>query len=85
LAIGTSIKETGVEMDYNAFTNGLRDVMENKKTKMTTEEATTKIQEAMMVAMEKKSEKNKADEVKFLAENGKKPGSKPPRAVSNTK
>jgi len=76
LAIGTSIKETGVEMDYNAFMNGLKDVMENKKTKMTSEEATAKIQAAMTVAMAKKSEQNKADEAKFLAENGKKTGVK---------
>ncbi len=74
LAIGTSLKETGVEMDYSAFVKGMKDVLENKKTKMTTDEATEKIQAAIGAAMEKKAAESLEAEKKYLAENGKKTG-----------
>jgi len=73
-AIGTSLKQTEVEIDYAAFMNGVKDVMEGKDAKMTPEEANAKIQEAIMVAMAAKAEANKVKEAAFLAENGKKPG-----------
>ena len=74
LAIGTSLKETGVEMDYGAFVKGMKDVLENKKTKMTTDEATEKIQAAIAVAMEKKAAESLVAEQNYLADNGKKDG-----------
>jgi FKBP-type peptidyl-prolyl cis-trans isomerase/predicted small secreted protein len=73
-AIGTSLKETGVEMDYGAFVKGMKDVLENKKAKMTQEEATAKIQGAIAAAMEKKAAESIEAEKKYLAENGKKEG-----------
>ncbi len=73
-AIGTSLKQTEVEIDYAAFMNGVKDVMEGKDAKMTAEEANAKIQKAIMVAMAAKAEANKVKEAAFLAENGKKPG-----------
>jgi len=73
-AIGTSLKETGVEMDYSAFVKGMKDVLENKKAKMTVEEASAKIQSAIAVAMEKKAAESLETEKKYLEENGKKEG-----------
>jgi FKBP-type peptidyl-prolyl cis-trans isomerase len=74
-AIGTSLKETGVEMDYGAFVKGMKDVLENnKKAKMTKEEASEKIQAAIAEAMEKKAATSLEAEKKYLEENGKKAG-----------
>jgi len=73
-AIGTSLKQTEVEIDYAAFMNGVKDVMEGKDVKMNAEEANAKIQEAIMAAMAVKAEANKVKEAAFLAENGKKAG-----------
>jgi FKBP-type peptidyl-prolyl cis-trans isomerase len=74
IAIGNSIKQTSVEIDYNAFLNGLKDAMEGKKAKMTAEEANTAIQAAITARMAVVSEQNKAKEAKYLEENGKKSG-----------
>lgn len=74
-AIGTSLKETGVEMDYGAFVKGMKDVLENnKKAKMTKEEASEKIQSAIAEAMVKKAATSLEAEKKYLEENGKKTG-----------
>ncbi|MBU0928992.1 MAG: FKBP-type peptidyl-prolyl cis-trans isomerase [Spirochaetes bacterium] len=74
VAIGTSLKETGVEMDYAKFVDGIKDVIEKDKPKISMEEAQVAIQSAIMQAMQKIAEKNSAAEAAFMAENGKKAG-----------
>ncbi|HOK00211.1 MAG TPA: FKBP-type peptidyl-prolyl cis-trans isomerase [Termitinemataceae bacterium] len=74
MALGKSVKSTGIELDYNAFMKGFRETLEGKKLKLTEEQANSYIQEALTAAQTKKAEANKAAETKFLAENGKKPG-----------
>lgn len=74
MVLGKSLGETGVELDYNAFLKGFKDSMEKKELKMSEEDATMKIQTAMMAAMAKISEANKAKEEAYLSENGKKAG-----------
>ena len=74
VAIGTSIKETGVEIDYSAFVKGMKDTMESKKAKVTVEEAGSLIQGALMEAQAKKAVAAAAEEAKFFEENGKKAG-----------
>ncbi|MFQ3546919.1 MAG: FKBP-type peptidyl-prolyl cis-trans isomerase [Termitinemataceae bacterium] len=76
MALGQSVKETGIELDYNAFLQGFKDNMESKKMRLTEEQAQSYIQEAIMKAQEKKAADNKAKESKFMEENGKKPGVK---------
>lgn len=76
MALGKSVKDTGIELDYNAFLQGFKDNMESKKLKLTDEQATSYIQEAIAKAQEKKAADNKAKETKFLEDNGKKPGVK---------
>ena len=77
VAIGTSIKETGVEIDYSAFVKGMKDTMESKKAKVTVEEAGSLIQGALMEAQAKKAVAAAAEEAKFFEENGKKAGVTP--------
>jgi FKBP-type peptidyl-prolyl cis-trans isomerase len=76
MAIGTSLKQTGVSLDYAAFTKGLKDVLEGKKTKVTMEEASGQIQTAVADAGEKLAADAIEKEKKFLADNGKKPNIK---------
>ncbi|MBN1241213.1 MAG: FKBP-type peptidyl-prolyl cis-trans isomerase [Spirochaetales bacterium] len=74
VAIGNSIKETEVEIDYKAFLDGVKAVLEGKEPKVTLDEAGATIQAAIELAMEKKGEESKVAEAAFFAENGKKAG-----------
>jgi len=76
MAIGTSIKQTGIILDYSSFTKGLKDTLENKKTKVTMEEASGQIQAAVAEAGEKMAADAAGKEKKFFEENGKKPNIK---------
>lgn len=76
MAIGTSLKQTGISLDYGAFTKGMKDVLEDKKTKVTMEEASDQIQTAVADAGEKLASDAADKEKKFLEENGKKDGVK---------
>ncbi|MBN2875900.1 MAG: FKBP-type peptidyl-prolyl cis-trans isomerase, partial [Spirochaetales bacterium] len=74
VAVGESLKATGVELDYGAFLEGIKDHVDKGETKVTMEEAQMTIQVAIMGAMEKVAAKNAEAEAAFLAENAKKPG-----------
>lgn len=76
VAIGTSLKPSGVEFDYNEFLKGLKDAIEKEKANVTAEEAQMTIQTALMAAMEKKAAESAEKEKKFFEENGKKDGVK---------
>lgn len=76
VAIGTSIKPTGIEFDYNAFLDGMKDAITKEKAKVTPEEANAVIQGALAAAMEKKAAASAAKEKEFLDKNGKKDGMK---------
>jgi FKBP-type peptidyl-prolyl cis-trans isomerase FkpA len=74
MVIGSELQQTGLIFNYNAFTKGLREVLENKNTKITMDEAVLTVQQAFLEVMRKRAEENKAKELRFLEENGKKPG-----------
>ncbi len=74
VAIGSSIKGTSVELDYDTFLLGIKDQMQKGETKITMEQANQIIQTAIMNAMAKAAEANIAKETAFFAENGKKAG-----------
>jgi FKBP-type peptidyl-prolyl cis-trans isomerase len=76
IAIGNSLAGTSVAVDYDAFLNGVKDVMGKKTTKVTAEQANTIIQTAIADAQTKLGETNAAKETEFLAANGKKDGIK---------
>lgn len=76
VALGTSIKPTGLEFDYNAFLDGIKDAIDKDKAKITPEEANMTVQMAMMQAMEKRIAASASAEKDFLDKNSKKTGVK---------
>lgn len=74
VAVGASLKDTNVQIDYTQFVAGIKDYVEKDKPRITMEDAQRIIQESILAAMQKQGEENLAQETKFLAENGKKAG-----------
>ena len=72
--IGTNLKATGVEVDYNSFLNGVKDVMEKNAPKVKPVDANQTIQMALAAGHSKVVQANSARETQFLADNSKKPG-----------
>jgi FKBP-type peptidyl-prolyl cis-trans isomerase len=72
--VASSLQRSGLSPDYDAFAQGLKDVMNGGETRFTEEEAGMKIQEAFIAVMEKQSEGLRQEEIDFLAENSKKEG-----------
>jgi FKBP-type peptidyl-prolyl cis-trans isomerase len=74
LVIGSDLRDTGIEFDYSAFTQGLRDSLEGLDSRITVDEAILLVQEAYQAAMERRIEENRLKEILFLEENGKRQG-----------
>ncbi len=74
MAIGESLKDTGVKLDYDKFVEGLKDVIEKDKPTMTIQEAQQAIQNAMQKGYERISAENAKAESDFLEKNSKKSG-----------
>jgi FKBP-type peptidyl-prolyl cis-trans isomerase FkpA len=74
MALGSDLKQTGVQFNYDAFIQGFKESIEGKETRISRDEAIQIIQTAFMSAMANQAEENKAKETQFLAENGKKDG-----------
>jgi FKBP-type peptidyl-prolyl cis-trans isomerase len=81
MLIAMDLSEYGFEFDYDRFTQGFRDIMENKETSLTMEEALSAIDAAFMqinaMQMEQRrleGEKNRAEGEAFLAKNAERPG-----------
>jgi len=72
--IGNSLKSTAVAIDYDAFLNGVKDVLDKNAPKVTLEKANETVQTAIADAQKRVAEENLAKETKFLEENGKKAG-----------
>jgi FKBP-type peptidyl-prolyl cis-trans isomerase FkpA len=76
VAIGNSLKEAYVSLDYSSFLKGIKDVLDKDKPAIDMEKAQELIQTAVMEAQEKRNAENAEKEKTFLAENGKKDGVK---------
>ncbi len=74
MAIGQTIKDTQVSIEYPSFLEGIKDVMEGKDTRISFEEANMQIQMALMETSSKIGEENLAKEQSFLYENGQREG-----------
>jgi FKBP-type peptidyl-prolyl cis-trans isomerase len=72
--VGSSLKQGGFNPDYDSFAQGLKDILDDKETRFSQEEAVTKIQNAFTAIMEERNEGQRQTEIDFLAENSKKPG-----------
>ena len=66
--------DSGIELNYDAFIRGFRDVMENRETRYTMEEAMDIIQAAFEAAQAAMWEQNLLEGETFLAENAQRPG-----------
>jgi FKBP-type peptidyl-prolyl cis-trans isomerases 1 len=74
VAIGNSLKDTAVEINYDSFLKGVKDVMVKNDASLTYEQAGQVIQKAISEASTKKAATNLKKEADFLASNGKKSG-----------
>jgi len=68
MMVGNDLKQTGLEIDYTAFMEGLRSAMEEMRTVMDRDEALETVQNAFENAMRKQSAELQVKENAFLAE-----------------
>ncbi|MCL2472320.1 MAG: FKBP-type peptidyl-prolyl cis-trans isomerase [Treponema sp.] len=71
MVVASDLVGTGLDFNYDSFILGLREVMENQKTRYTMDEANDMIQTAYTTAQAKLSERNWAEGTAFLEKNGK--------------
>ncbi|MDR2923913.1 MAG: FKBP-type peptidyl-prolyl cis-trans isomerase [Treponema sp.] len=69
MTVGVDLKQAGLEFDYAAFTEGLKNAMEQEPALMDQDEALEIVQTAFEKAMAKQADELRAKEEKFLAEN----------------
>ncbi|GHT58983.1 peptidyl-prolyl cis-trans isomerase [Spirochaetia bacterium] len=74
MQFGADVGSMGIKFDNISFIQGTKDALGGKKTKMTVEEAATKVQTAYTAFMDKQSEPLRQAEAEFLAENARKSG-----------
>jgi FKBP-type peptidyl-prolyl cis-trans isomerase len=74
LIIGSDFRNAGLDLDYAAFAEGLREWMEEGSGKYTQDEALSLVQAALEAASAKKAEESRLKERQFLDENGERPG-----------
>jgi len=68
MMVGNDLKQTGLEIDYSAFMEGLRSAMEQEQTVMDRDEALETVQNAFENAVRKQSAELQSKESAFLAE-----------------
>jgi FKBP-type peptidyl-prolyl cis-trans isomerase len=76
MMVGSDLQQTGLEIDYAAFTEGLRSSMEQGQTIMDRDEALEIVQDAFENAMRRQAAALREKEDTFLAENASQPGIK---------
>jgi len=74
MTVGSDFKQAGLEIDYIAFTEGLRASMEHGSTIMDREEALEIVQNAFETTMRRQAAQLREKEELFLAENAALPG-----------
>jgi FKBP-type peptidyl-prolyl cis-trans isomerase FkpA len=76
LLMGEDLEDIGLELDYDAFTEGLKASIEKEDAKISREEALELVESAMEAAMAKRAGENQAKEAQFLTENSSRSGIK---------
>jgi len=74
MAVGSDLKQADLDLDYSAFTEGLKDSMGQGPTLLDQDEAIELVQTAFENAMAKQALEMRAKEEKFLSENALKEG-----------
>ena len=71
---GTQLKRSGMDVDPDAITQGLRDVLDGKPTKVERSEVQGLFAQAKTYGLQEQSKKNKEAAAEFLAKNAKEAG-----------
>ena len=74
MAVGDDLKQAGLILDYAAFADGLRDVMEDGGTRLNQDEAFELIENAFENAMNRQMAELRDIEIQFLTENAAREG-----------
>jgi FKBP-type peptidyl-prolyl cis-trans isomerase len=74
MTVGNDLKQAGLELDYIAFTEGLKNSLEQTPTLIDQDEALELVQAAFEKAVAKQSEELRVKEEAFLKENAQKEG-----------
>jgi FKBP-type peptidyl-prolyl cis-trans isomerase len=74
MELGQEMRNTGLTIDYDSFMQGFKDVLEDRATRFSSEDASMKIQSAFLAVMESQSAGLKQAESEFLTENSQKEG-----------
>jgi FKBP-type peptidyl-prolyl cis-trans isomerase len=74
MIIGSEFTNSGLEIDYHSFIEGLKDVMENRTAKFSRDEAIEIVENSFQKAQTLRNEESRIKEMLFLSENGQRPG-----------
>jgi FKBP-type peptidyl-prolyl cis-trans isomerase FkpA len=74
MALSSQFKDMKLTFDYDAFTRGFREYLEDKQTKFSLDEAIARANTVYNEALEAQTEVSRQEELAYLAENSKKPG-----------
>jgi FKBP-type peptidyl-prolyl cis-trans isomerase len=74
LVLGSDLRQTGLEFDYTAFTEGFCASVEGREGRYSLDEAVQLVQTAFREAMAAQAEQSRAKEAQYLAENGAREG-----------
>jgi FKBP-type peptidyl-prolyl cis-trans isomerase FkpA len=70
MILGSDLRQTGLQFDYDGFLQGFRDSIEGQETRFTFDEAIVRIQSAMS----RRNEESRQGEMAFLSDNSKREG-----------
>jgi FKBP-type peptidyl-prolyl cis-trans isomerase len=73
LVMGGDLEFTGLDLDYAAYAEGLRDAIEKQEARIDRDEAMEIVRLALEEALDRQAEENRQKEALFLSENGKRP------------
>jgi FKBP-type peptidyl-prolyl cis-trans isomerase len=74
IVLGSDLKQFGIQFDYDALAQGIREAVEGKESRISMEEAVGLVQSAYMTAIAQQAEESRRKNDQFLAENSKKTG-----------
>jgi FKBP-type peptidyl-prolyl cis-trans isomerase len=74
VVLGSDLKQFGIQFDYDAMVQGIRESVEGKEPRISMEEAIELVQTAYMATITRQAEESRKKNDQFLAENSKKPG-----------
>ena len=74
MTVGLDLKQSGLELDFAAFSDGLKAAMEHGETRLEKEEALEIVQNAFEAALQKQASEMQAREAAFLEFNAGRPG-----------